>query len=121
MPAYQYKFENRVRHSPRPQREIDLFNEFVSKVVNAYDLVKRLNPPKEKVIAAVIEQYRVGAFKVTGWKGRPLKPEAETLRKKDYEAGYTDRELKERWNVAITCVQGWRYRRGLKPNKRKRG
>ena len=104
----------------KTQQETILFNEFLNRLCNIYDSVKHLNPPKEKIVAAVIDEYRKGVFRSNACKGRPLKEAEESRRMTDYEAGYTTRELAERWGISADGVASWRYNRGLKPNKRGR-
>jgi hypothetical protein len=102
----------------KTQQETILFDEFLRRLCNVYDSVKHLNPPKEKIVSAVINEYREGIFKSNGCKGRPLTKTEEARRMADYEAGYTDRELGGRWGLSKSGVACWRHNRGLKPNKR---
>ena len=102
----------------KTQQETILFNEFLNRLCNVYDRVKHLNPPKEKIVTAVINEYREGIFKANACKGRPLTKTEEAQRMADYEAGCTDRELSERWGLSKSGVSCWRLNRGLKPNKR---
>ena len=102
----------------RTRQEIKLFNEFLNRLCNIYDRVKHLNPPKEKVISATLNEYRKGVFKVNGNKGRPLAEAEEARRMADYTAGYTDKELRIMWGLGKSGVAYWRLNRGLKPNKR---
>jgi hypothetical protein len=102
----------------KTQQETILFNEFLTRLCNVYDSVKHLNPPKEKIVTAVINEYREGIFKSNGNKGRPLTETEESRRMADYEAGHTDKELRIMWGLGRSGVAGWRLNRGLKPNKR---
>ena len=102
----------------RTRQEIKLFNEFLTRLCNVYDSVKHLNPPKEKIVTAVINEYREGIFKSNGCKGRPLTKTEEAQRMADYTAGYTDKELRIMWGLGKSGVACWRLNRGLKPNKR---
>lgn len=102
----------------KTQQETILFNEFLNRLCNVYDSVKHLNPSKEKVISATINEYRKGVFKVSAHKGRPLTKAEEAGRMADYTAGYTDRELRIMWGLGKSGVACWRLNRGLKPNKR---
>jgi dGTP triphosphohydrolase len=102
----------------KTQQETILFNEFLNRLCNVYDSVKHLNLPKEKIVSAVINEYRKGIFKSNGNKGRPLAEAEEARRMADYTAGYTDRELRIMWGLGKSGVACWRLNRGLKPNKR---
>jgi hypothetical protein len=102
----------------RTRQEIKLFNEFLNRLCNVYDRVKHLNPPKEKIVSATINEYRKGIFKANACKGRPLTEAEEAKRMADYAAGYIDWELSRRWGLSKSGVACWRLNRGLKPNKR---
>ncbi len=117
MPAHIYRLNRRVRHSPRPQYEIDIFNELMNRACNVYDSTKHLNPPKDKIISAAINECRNGVFKVPR-NGNLMPTEINEQRLRDYSAGLTDRELSKRWGICSDSVCSWRLRKGLKPNKR---
>ena len=59
----------------KTQQETILFNNFLNRLCNVYDSVKHLNPPKEKIISATINEYREGIFKSSARKGRLLTEE----------------------------------------------
>lgn len=97
------------------EREKELFDELLSRIVNAYESIKHYNPPKGKIITAVIDEMHRTASNYTVPLG-PFARARKIRRMADYQAGYTDQELSRRWGINIAAVKCWRHRQGLKPN-----
>lgn len=121
MPAHIFQLKKHVKHSIRPIHEQVTFSELMIRIINVYDKVKHLNPPKEKLITAAINEFHMGNCRVTAHKGRPLTSEEIERRLTDYNNGLDDKELSQLWKISVAGVTSWRLDQKLGVNKRKRG